>query len=47
MVRMEWSGKPPEDPKPQKVESPQSSAVKVSIDNPEPVKIEVKEQKDA
>lgn len=47
MVRMEWSGKPPEEPKPQKVGPPRETAVKVSIDKPEPVKITVKPQNDA
>lgn len=47
MVQMEWSGKPPAPPKPQKVVSPTPTVVKVSVDNPEPVKIDVKEQKDA
>lgn len=47
MVRMEWSGKPPEEPKPQKIEPPKETAVKVTVDNPEPVKIDVKPQNDA
>lgn len=47
MVRMEWSGKPPEEPKPQKVDAPKQDSVKVTVDDPEPVKIMVKPQKDA
>lgn len=47
MVRMNWSGKPPDEPQPQKVQPPTESPVKVTVDNSETVKIDVKPQKTA
>lgn len=47
MVRMEWSGKPPEEPKPQKVVATSPTVVKVTAAAPEPVKVDVKLQNDA